>query len=221
MNHPQESNLNVCLRIVLMGVLSLAAVLSVASCGRDSEEKKHPDHATEESNQQMGKEEKKVYAEEQRRLATFAAHRLREISFSPNVHLSNSLKAQHVTVQIVGEGLQEIKSAIQHEDWLAALAILLDKEEMREYPNEREINEAANRLWHREFWLLLKPMVTVPERRALYYITLVGYGNPSVDYYFSPEVVRYWYRTLIIPHGTIRGHPSTEKSLFSLASTVP
>jgi len=111
----------------------------------------------------------KALAEEQQELAAYAAQEFPNISLTPTVHLSASLKKLGVSARPQGANLGQMRNVLGRKDWLGALA-LLNPEVKGKYPNRRELDRLLSELKNMRYTLNLQPQFDLPEGQTLYYI---------------------------------------------------
>jgi beta-galactosidase len=113
----------------------------------------------------------KALAAEQKQLAAYAAAQLSQVSLSPQIHLSQSLKEMGVTARLRGKEYYEMMRTLNRKDWMGVLKLLNPK--LKEnYPVRRELDRLIGEIKQSRYDLNLQPQFKMPEGKMLYYLLL-------------------------------------------------
>jgi len=142
---------------------------------RNDQRKQSETEQIQQQEMEKQKQAQTALEEKQRAAQTCAETEFQKISFTPTIHLCNSLQARGVTAQVTGVHLQDIQNAYLERNWMKMLRFIMKENEFPQkegFPAEEQIQNAIKAFAKKDFSLVLKPQFSLPADKKLICIFL-------------------------------------------------
>jgi hypothetical protein len=143
---------------------------------RAAQQRRETQLAAEE--RRLADEQKRV--QEQQDRAILAETRFKEITLKPNFYPSNSLLKYGATVEIRGQGWEEIKHLHESGNWLGLISFLLNQNHV-DYPDARQIERAVDNLKRKELFILCRTTAQNTGESRIVLLTLLVSSRSAVS----------------------------------------